>query len=72
MKDKKILEEVKNFIVDNQENFPFISNFWDLTVIIESNERDINYGCFQTSSDKHSPFYKPYSSIIDFSKLNEK
>lgn len=71
MKEKKIHEEVKSFIQKSKEELPFISNFWDITLITEMKERDIQYGHFKTSSDRHTVFYKPYSTIIDFDKLDE-
>lgn len=72
--NEALKKEIKELISESQENFPFISNFWNIDILVEHNERkfDFNYGHFQTVDDRHVPFYKSYSRMIDFNKLNEK
>jgi len=75
MKNKElIINEITDYISENKKDFPFLSNFWNIEIISKQNqiEYDITYGHFKTADDGHVPFYKPFSKIIDFNKLNEK
>lgn len=74
MNEQEILkEQLKDFFLKNQEILPFISNFWKINIIESENEKlhNFEYGHFNTVSNKHMPFFKSYSRVINFSKLNE-
>ena len=70
MKDK-IIKEVKEDIIKNNEKYPFIARFWDFEVseLQEKQKTYLNYGHYGTKLLDSIPFKKPISKIIDPSVL---
>jgi hypothetical protein len=68
----KIIQDLKNHIKQNPEQYPFIAQFWDINIQDNiSNNNFITFGHFGTKSYHSYPFYKPFSKIIDFSKIDD-
>lgn len=73
MKKHTLKSDFERHIKENPELYPFISNFWQIDVnkLDKKNDFPVKFGHFQTESSHSTPFYKPFSKIIDFSKINE-
>jgi hypothetical protein len=69
---EKIKQELQQLIKDNPESFPLIAQYWDIHVE-DANNPEPNYlefGKYNSKLLNSYPFYKPYSKLIDLSKLD--
>lgn len=74
MKDsEKLKQDLINDIKENPEKYPFIAQFWEINIINKTTVKQslVEFGHYQTSDFNSYPFYKPFSKIIDFSKIDE-
>ena len=56
------------------EAFPLLAKFWEVSEAennINKHEPFVYFGHFNTKDVHSYPFYKPFSKIIDFSKLDD-
>ncbi len=70
--DEIKLNILKEYLVKNYANLPFVAQKWNLTKINFDSITDlkIEYGHYKTNSKNSIPFYKPISKIIDISILS--
>lgn len=70
----KIIQDLKNNIEQNPEQYPFVAQFWDISIqdnkLLEEKYL-VTFGHLGTKSSHSYSFYKPLSKIIDFSKIDE-
>lgn len=65
----KLKKEILRDIKENPKKYPFIAKYWDIELITEKETHSIAFGHFGTKAFNAVPFYKPFSKIIDLSKL---
>ena len=68
----KIKQELQQLIRNNPESFPYIAQFWEIQ-IEELNKPEPNYlefGKYNSKLLNSYPFYKPYSKLVNLSKLD--
>lgn len=73
-KKDKILRDFKKHIAQYPEQYPFTAQFWDINIqdnILKKDNYFVSFGHIGTKSFNSTPFYKPFSRIIDFSKLDD-
>jgi hypothetical protein len=70
-KKEDIKEHLIDHISNNPKNFPFISRFWDIELLKQNNIETeyIEFGYHGTKLDNSTPFYKPFSKIIELTKI---
>ncbi len=69
---KKVIEnEVKQMIKDNPECFPFIAQFWNISIMEPNKPKTslLEFGNYNSKSIDSYPFYKPFSKIVDLGKI---
>jgi hypothetical protein len=68
---ENIKQELKDLIKNNPESFPFIAQFWDIHVedINKKEPKYLEFGKYDSKLINSYPFYKPYSKLIDLSKI---
>jgi hypothetical protein len=68
-----MIDKIKEDIKINNQSFPFLSHFWEIGKIDDLNDDNaiIKFGHIGTKSFNSTPFYKPFSKIIDFSKIDD-
>lgn len=71
MTEEELKNNIINYINENTKSFPFISKFWEIDIQkLDSLEPDILlFGHFETAAYNSSTFYKPFSKIINVSKI---
>lgn len=68
--NEKVIEELRKLIKDRAEDFPFMANFWTIEVFEQDDSPPtLEFGQFNAKLNVSNPFYKPFSRMIDFYKL---
>ena len=70
---EKLKNHLKNLIDNNLEDLPFYATKWSLEIKNnkETFSENVKFGHYETEEFVSYPFYKPFSKIIDFSKIDE-
>ncbi|MEZ5046156.1 MAG: hypothetical protein R2831_04110 [Chitinophagaceae bacterium] len=70
---EKIKQNIQDYIKEHPEEFPFIAQFWDIHVedINKPKPNYLEFGKYNSKLTRSYPFYKPYSKLIDLSKIEE-
>lgn len=72
MNKKKLKDFFERDLEESANLYPFISKFWEINVLDKKKNIDntINFGHYGTKNTNSYPFFKPFSKIVDFSKLD--
>jgi len=61
---------LQKLLKEKAEHFPFIAQYWNIEIYEQDQTiSPLEFGCFFSRLNVSIQFYKPFSRIIDFSKL---